>query len=141
MTMAETVFGLLSIGLFSTAMFYNLKILDNFQDHEEISVRMFFLDDRGPLSFQILVSATIIYSLGMLYASLGVVYNQPLLSIFSKGASLILFVVLVYFLRTVSHITEKKSNAGEAEEKEIKNGNSANNDRSPTTEHQEEDSA
>lgn len=104
----EMLLGAVGIGLFSTMLYYNLVIMNNFQEHEELSLAMFFLDARGPLMFQLVVSATIIYSLGMLYAALAIPYHEPFLDSYSKITSILLFIVFTVFMRHVAYITSKR---------------------------------
>lgn len=104
----EMVLGAVGVGLFSTMLYYNLLIMNNLKKHEELSLTMFFLDSQGPLMFQLAVSATVIYSIGMLYAALAIPYNAPLLNLYSKVTSVVLFVILTMFVRHIAIITSKR---------------------------------
>jgi hypothetical protein len=104
----EMALGAAGIGLFSTMLYYNLAIMNNFKEHEDLSLAMFFLDEKGPVMFQLVVSATVIYSLGMLYASLAIPYDARLLNLYSKATSIILFLVFTIFMRHVAYITSKR---------------------------------
>lgn len=108
MTFAEMALGAAGIGLFSTMLYYNLAIMNNFMEHEELSLAMFFLDEKGPIMFQLVVGATVIYSLGMLYASLAIPYDAQVLHMYSKVTSILLFVVFTIFMRHVAFITSKR---------------------------------
>lgn len=108
MTYLEMAVGAVGIGLFSMTIYYNLKILSHFKEHEEFSLTMFFLDKRGPFAFELLSFAAVIYSFGMLYAALGIPYDKPVLGVFSKGSAFLMFVTLLYFLHHIARITTKQ---------------------------------
>ncbi len=101
------VLGAAGIGLFSLTFYYNLMILNHFKEHEEFSLTKFFLDDRAPFAFELLSFSAVIYSFGMLYASLGIPYNEPVLGYLSKSTAVLLFTTLLYFLRHVARLTAK----------------------------------
>lgn len=113
MTLEELVVGLAGAVIFTGILYYNKIILRHFQDHEEISMAMFFVNDRAHYVFQIVVGATVIYAAGMLYASLGVAYNKPFLGLFAKAGSILLFLCILYFMHTIADITAKQHNGEE----------------------------
>lgn len=109
MYLAETLFGAAGILLFAVMAFYTLEILRNIWKHEKFSMSQFFLSEKGVSAFKVLVVSAMIFSVGMIGAAVALVVDIALLEDVSKIGSVILFMGYVYFLRTVSHLTAKKS--------------------------------
>lgn len=101
----ETAFGLAGMLLFGFMIKLNLEILENFRDHEKVSMVKFFLREEALDAFRVLVLGSMIFAIGMVSASMGLIIDNSLLGTFSKLSSVVLFLSYIYFLRTISSVT------------------------------------
>lgn len=114
----QTAFATACILCLMGTSFYTWRIIDHIEDHREYSLTRFFTDDRGLYAFEIVTAACVIASFGLLYASLGALFNAPVLDALARGPMLLLFLALLYFARTSAQITTKPTELGAADDDE-----------------------
>lgn len=105
MEVAETLFGVIGAGMFAVNAYYCWQILRNLAEQEETTLVMFFIRPRVSRAFKLLAVTAAVFALGMFLAGLALIYDHPLFSDTSKVGSVVFFLGLTYFFRTVSHET------------------------------------
>jgi tryptophan-rich sensory protein len=105
MEVAETLFVIIGTGLFAANAYYCWRILQNLDEQKETTLVMFFLRSAVATAFKVLSLAAATFAVGMLLAGLALIYDPPIFSHASKIGSVVFFLGLTYFLRTVSHET------------------------------------
>lgn len=104
----EPIQALVGTVLFAIVTYYSYQILQNFEDHHDYSLVMFFVDEKASYAFWILASSAIIFSLGMAMGNLGMVYANELLGVLALLSSFVLFLGLGYFAVNIADVTTKK---------------------------------
>lgn len=108
MLLAETVFGLLGMALFTAMIIYTLAILRNIWSDEQLSLTKLFIKPEGEKSFKVLVTSALIFSIGMVISAVAMLLEIPALTDLSKVSSLVLFSGSVYFFYHVAQITGRE---------------------------------
>lgn len=103
----ETVFGFGGAVLFLIMIYYMRKALNHFQDHEDVSMVKFFIDERGEKAFQLLAVTAFVYAIAMVVTGLEFIIESFVLLVSSRGLILGVAVMLTYFIREVYLVTKK----------------------------------
>jgi hypothetical protein len=106
-TPLQALFGTL---MFSAATYYSYNIIKNFEEHEDYSLTMFYLSERGSHSFWIIGFSTILFSIGMTLGNLGTIYDDAQLVTFGLLSSFVLFLGIGFFAANLSDVTSKGKN-------------------------------
>jgi hypothetical protein len=103
----ETVFGFGGAALFAAMLYYTRDALRHFQEHKDVSMVKFFIDERGEKAFIFLSLTAFVYAFAMTVTGLEFLLGNYILLVGSRGLILGVAVMLMYFLREVSLVTQK----------------------------------
>lgn len=104
----ETVFGFGGAVLFAAMLYYTKNALDHFQEHRDVSMVKFFIDERGEKAFIFLSITALVYAVAMTVTGLEFLLGNYILLVGSRGLILGVAVMLTYFLREICIVTRKK---------------------------------
>lgn len=102
-----TIHGITSLPLLIAAFYYAVRILQNFRQHPEISMSMFFLNDRAVHAFYVVAGVAMVHSVTALVSAYGLTSGIPALDVVSKLGNTIAFLGMAYFFRAIAHVTRK----------------------------------
>lgn len=111
----QALFGTL---MFSVATYYSYDIIQNFEDHRDYSLTMFYLSEKGSHSFWIIGFSTILFSIGMTFGNLGTLYSNNYLMVFGLLSSFMLFLGIGFFTANLSDVTSKGGRESVRKDKE-----------------------
>jgi hypothetical protein len=103
----ETAFGFGGAILFLAMIYYMRKGLKHFQDHEDVSMVKFFIDERGEKAFKLLAVTAFVYAIAMVVTGLEFMMESLFLLVTSRGLILGVAVMLTYFIREIYLLTKK----------------------------------
>jgi len=105
----EAFFGFVGASVFVAMIYYTKMALNHFQDHRDVSLVKFFIDERGIKSFRLLGGTALLYAVSMFVTGLEFLMQNQKILLLSRGLILAVAVMLTYFLRDIYLLTKKSS--------------------------------
>lgn len=103
----EAFFGFVGAILFVGMIYYTKMALNHFEDHRDISMVKFFIDDKGVESFRLLGATALLYAVAMFVTGLEFLIQSERILIISRGLILAVTGMMAYFLREIYLLTKK----------------------------------
>lgn len=103
----EAAFGFIGALLFLGMIYYTGKALKHFQNHRDVSLVKFFIDERGENAFILISITALVYAVAMMVTGLEFLLDNMVLLVSSRLLILGVTGMLLYFLREVFLITKK----------------------------------
>ena len=109
MIVEDIVYGAYGAAMFFVMVYYTVRILENFRKHPELSMANFFNLKRTATVFKTLSIVTAVLSIGYTFDMLGVFFGIFPMDYISVFVNFMMFIVMVYFFRSIFIITCKVS--------------------------------
>lgn len=105
----EAFFGFLGAAMFVAISFYLKKSLENIEEHQDLSLARFFIDEKGLRSFEVLVVGALIYSVAMLVTAVEFSTDSALMVYTSRGLILVVVTIFLYTTIQIVEVTDPAS--------------------------------
>ena len=105
----ETAFGLIGTVIFVAVVNYLRSSLDNMEEHQDLSLARFFIDDSGLKAFELLIVGAFIYAIAMLITAVEFSTGNKLMLLISRALIILVAGILVHVAAQVMKVTEPAS--------------------------------
>ncbi len=107
MDTSQFMVGSISILYFGAIAVYTYRTVKHLEQHQDVSLAMFFLHDESVTAFKTLSASMILVAASILITGITLIYKWNTVRIVSRTGTVIGLVGAVYFYRTIADITQK----------------------------------
>ena len=103
------LYGVYGVVMFFFIAYYNIRILENFESHPEIAMSNFFNKEKSSKAFKLVSISAALLSIGYTFNMIGTLFGFIGSNYIPVFVNFMIFIVMVYFFRSVFFITCKVS--------------------------------